>query len=68
MENKHIDEILKKFNLSYEENVRYKLDSIKIISLLMEIENLYSIEIKEIDFNKTNSVKKIIDEFVNNRQ
>lgn len=68
MENKHIDEILKKFNLSYEENIRYKLDSIKIISLLMEIENLYNIEIKEIDFNKTNSVKKIIDEFVNNRQ
>lgn len=67
MENKHIEDILKNFNVTIEEDLRYKLDSIKIVSLIMEIETLYNIEIKEVDFNKTNNIKKIIDEFVNNR-
>lgn len=67
MENKHIEDILKNFNVTIEEDLRYKLDSIKIVSLIMEIETLYNIEIKEVDFNKTNNIKKIIDEFVNNK-
>jgi acyl carrier protein len=51
----------------YEEDLRYKLDSVKIINLLIEIEKIFNIEIKEIDFNKTNSIKKIIDEHINNK-
>lgn len=66
MENKLIDEILKKFNVDYEEDLRRKIDSVKIINLIIEIEQKFNIEIKEIDFNKINSVKKIIDEYTNN--
>lgn len=67
MENKLIDEMLRKFNIDYEEDLRHKLNSIKIVSLIMEIEEMFNVEIKEIDFVKTNSVKKIIYEFVNNK-
>ena len=67
MENKLINDILKKFNINYEEDLRRKLDSIRIVSLIMEIEEKFNVEIKEIDFAKTNSIKKIIDEFINNR-
>jgi acyl carrier protein len=67
LENKLIDEMLRKFNIDYEEDLRHKLNSIKIVSLIMEIEEMFNVEIKEIDFVKTNSVKKIIYEFVNNK-
>jgi len=67
LENKRIENILNNFNLMYEEDLRYKLDSVKIINLLIEIEKIFNIEIKEIDFNKTNSIKKIIDEHINNK-
>ena len=59
--------MLRKFNIDYEEDLRHKLNSIKIVSLIMEIEEMFNVEIKEIDFVKTNSVKKIIYEFVNNK-
>jgi acyl carrier protein len=67
LENKVIDEILKKFNVNYEEDLRRKIDSVSIINLIIEIEEKYNVERKEIDFNKINSVKKIIDEYTNNK-
>jgi acyl carrier protein len=67
LENKHIENILNNFNVAYEEDLRHKLDSVKIINLIIEIEETFNIEIKEIDFNKTNSVKKIIDEYIDNK-
>ena len=67
MENKLIDSVLKKFNIDYEEDLRRKLDSIRIVNLILEIEEIFNVEIRDIDFNKTNSVKKIIDEYTNNK-
>lgn len=67
MENKVIDSILKKFNIDYEEDLRRKLDSIRIVNLILEIEEIFNVEIRDVDFNKTNSVKKIIDEYINNK-
>jgi acyl carrier protein len=68
MENKHIDEILKKFNISYDENLKYKLDSVNFINLILEIEELFNVTINDFDLNKTYTVEKIINEFVNNKQ
>ena len=68
MENKHIDEILKKFNISYDENLKYKLDSVNFINLILEIEELFDVTINDFDLNKTYTVEKIINEFVNNKQ
>jgi acyl carrier protein len=67
LENKLIDSVLKKFNIDYEEDLRRKLDSIRIVNLILEIEEIFNVEIRDIDFNKTNSVKKIIDEYTNNK-
>ena len=50
MENKLINDILKKFNINYEEDLRRKLDSMRIVSLIMEIEEKFNVEIKETDF------------------
>ena len=68
MENKHIDEILKKFNISYDENLKYKLDSVNFINLILEIEELFDVTINDFDLNKTYTLEKIINEFVNNKQ
>jgi acyl carrier protein len=67
MVNKHIEDVLKNYNISYEENIRYKLDSVKSIQLIMEIEKIFNVEINDIDFKKTSSVMEIINEFVNNK-
>lgn len=68
MENKHIDEILKKFNISYDENLKYKLDSVNFINLILEIEEIFNVTINDFDLNKTYTLEKIINEFVNNKQ
>lgn len=68
MENKLIEDLLNKFNIDANEDIRYKLDSIKSIQLIMEIENIFKIEIKNIDFGKNPSVLSIIDEYTNHRK
>ena len=67
MENEHINEILKKFNISYDENLKHKLDSVKFISLILEIEEAFDVTINDFDLNKTYTLEKIINEFVNNK-
>lgn len=60
MENKHIKEIADKFNLDLNENIKFKLDSLNIIKLILEIENKFNIKINNLDLNKTESLSKII--------
>jgi len=68
MENKLINNILTDFDLTIEEDIKYKLSSLQIIKLIMAIENQFNVEIKEIDMIKHYNVKKILDEFINNKQ
>jgi acyl carrier protein len=68
MENNHIDELSKEFKINHDEDLRYKLTSISMMMLIMRIEEIYNINIKTIDLTKTNTLEKIINEFINNKK
>ena len=65
MENKLINDLLNKYNLTYEEDIRYKIDSVKTVKMILEIEDILQVQIKDIDFSKNSSVKSIISEYTN---
>jgi acyl carrier protein len=67
MENNLIDDILKKYNILENDIIKNKLDSLNILNLIMSIEEAFNVKINYLDLKKNNTVKKIINEFVNNK-
>ena len=67
MDKEHINNILKEFNIEYNEDIRYKLNSLTMVSLIMQIEETFNVKIEDIDIKKNNTLENILDEFVNHK-